>query len=154
MITNVRSALFVEEVRQDEGGRISLIGVKGNDLTLDYRPGFLFMWLAMVFDTDGRPTKGHVNVRAPDYSASAPFDIPAGHESASWNMQVAIPVTANGLLTVSVRDTNLKSKPIRLTWRVGFTEEAVDAPAAVRDQVLKLTDSAKATEAGKAGSLN
>lgn len=136
MITGVRSAIICERVEEDDAGRANYLGICGDWIMAESKPGFLHIWAALLVEVDGKPTQGHVRVEAADYSQIFPFDIPAGRRLAGMAFPLIVPVVRAGPLTVAIFDDGRKGKPFRYRWNLEFSPDAkILGDAAGRDFV-------------------
>jgi hypothetical protein len=121
MITGIRSAVFCDKVEKDERGP-SYIGLHGDVLTADSRPGLIKASIALSLDVDGQASLGNVLLSAEGFSESFPFSVPVGCSVATLVLPVVIVVLKVGLLGVAVH--NAPGAVLRQTWTLAFCDDA------------------------------
>lgn len=133
MITGLRSVIACDEV-EEKDGQINYLGVAGERLAADSRPGFVSVWLAIACDLDGQRTVARLELQAADFSHAFPFRAPAGIAATGLLIPILIPVLKEGPLIVRVVDEGKGGKTLKSRFELHFREDAkvLDADAGQR----------------------
>jgi hypothetical protein len=133
MITGLRSVVACDEVKQQPDGRIDYLGVVGETLVANTRPGLIPCYLAIVVDLDGAATAGRLELKASGFEHTFPFRTPTGHRSTGLILALNLPVLREGPLMVRIIDEGRGGKVLKSSFDLKFAagSEALDASAAM-----------------------
>jgi hypothetical protein len=120
MITALKSVLMCSKVEHDDDGRANIIGLIGETLRADSKPGFVQNWVFIGADVDGHGSTGTIKLRAPSYSFAVPFEVPVGLEMAAFSLPILVPVLRASVLHIELIDDARRGKPFCAQWKLDF----------------------------------
>jgi hypothetical protein len=137
MITGIRSAVLCDRVVTHTDGSIDLVGLWGERMNADSRPGIVKPWLVLMIELDGDGADGQVVLTAPDFEQTVPFQTPPGPMMTMAAFPILLPIVREGTFVVSVVDLRKPGQPVSVKWPTGFAEGAEELDPKLADEFIR-----------------
>lgn len=137
MITGIRSAILCDSVVTRPDGAVDLVGLWGEHVIADSKPGIVRLWLALTLDLDGQGTDGAVLVTAPNFNQSMPFQTPPGPHMTLAAFPILVPIIEESVLVVAVFDTRKPMTAFKATWATRFTADAKELKPGMAEEFIR-----------------
>jgi hypothetical protein len=124
MIVALRSAVPCEQVVTRDDGRTDYLGILGEELQAESRPGVVELWITLHLELDAQHTRGIVRLHAADYLLTFAYEVPEGWLLAIMTIPIAAPVIEEGPLIVDIYDEAQQETPFRAAWSLSFAPGA------------------------------
>jgi len=126
MILGIRSGILCGELKRHPDGVIDYLDIKSDTIASLTRPGGENLWLAITLDVDGLGGPLTLKLDAPHFEHRLSVTAPPGPLSTSLNFPIALPITEEGVLSVTVIDEARRTEPFTIKWRLDFYDNAPD----------------------------
>jgi hypothetical protein len=136
MLTAIRSLIVRDRLEVHAHGRVDYLDLHTDPLRAPTSPGFVGAQLALLLESDGRPSSARIELRAHQFAHTQPLSVEGGHRMVAAHMTLAIPILRAGDLTISVIDDARRGRPLHARWGLAFDEDVRLVDPALSDEIL------------------